>query len=106
MIDKILEKHNFEKVKLSPAWMDALDITPVEDNYITLCHYPMISWNKSHYNSWLLYGHVHNNEIPLKGKMMNVGVDVNNFYPVSFTQVKEYMNKQPNNYNYIKKKRR
>lgn len=25
-----------------------------------LCHYPMAMWNKSHYGSYLLYGHVHN----------------------------------------------
>jgi calcineurin-like phosphoesterase family protein len=27
--------------------------------YITLCHYAMRVWNKSHFDSWLLYGHSH-----------------------------------------------
>lgn len=48
-----------------------LDIK-VEGQKITLCHYPMVSWNASHRGSWLLYGHVHNKQIPLNGKMLDV----------------------------------
>lgn len=79
--------------------------TSINGQYITMCHYPMISWNKSHYGSWLLYGHTHNGNIPLNGKMMNVGIDKNNFKPINFDQIKEYMDKQPNNWNYIEKSR-
>lgn len=75
--------------------------TSINGQFLTMCHYPMISWNKSHYGSWLLYGHTHNGNIPLQGKMMNVGVDKNNFKPVNFEQVKEYMDRQPNNWNFI-----
>ena len=26
---------------------------------VTLCHYPMLAWNRSHYGAWQLFGHVH-----------------------------------------------
>ncbi len=90
--------HDFKSFLNEKMMMDI----KINNQDITLCHYPMLCWNKSHFNSWLLYGHIHNNyELPIKGKMMNVGVDVNNFYPVSFEQIKEYMSKQPNNFNFI-----
>jgi calcineurin-like phosphoesterase family protein len=37
-------------------------------------------------NLWLLHGHVHN-EWHVKDKMINVGVDVNEFKPITLTQV-------------------
>jgi calcineurin-like phosphoesterase family protein len=78
--------------------------TTINNQLITMCHYPMLSWNKSHFNSWQLYGHHHNNDkMPIQGKMMNVGVDLWDFKPVNFNQVKDYMDKQPNNWNFIQK---
>lgn len=60
------------------------------DNVIVLCHYPIAEWDRKHYGSWHLHGHSHcrhNGE----GKIMDVGVDCNNFYPVSLEQVADYM---------------
>lgn len=57
---------------------------------ITMCHYPMMRWNKSHYGAIHLYGHVHNsNSIVNLSGMMNVGQDVNNFFPFSFKEIIE-----------------
>jgi calcineurin-like phosphoesterase family protein len=72
----------------------------IEGQAITLCHYAMRVWNKSHFNSWQLYGHSHANLEPI-GKQYDVGVDNNNFMPVSFTDLKKIMEKKPNNINYI-----
>jgi calcineurin-like phosphoesterase family protein len=62
---------------------------------ITLCHYPMISWDASHHGSWQLHGHVHNrpvgNEFDLR---MDVGVDTNNFHVYSLDEVKRVMEKK------------
>lgn len=65
---------------------------------ITLCHYPMISWDKSHFGTWQLYGHHHGNEkgygddpgiLPIrKNQQMDCGVDTNNFYPYSLDEIK------------------
>lgn len=73
----------------------------IENIKITMCHYAMRVWHCSHYNSWQLYGHSHGNLEP-RGKQWDVGVDNNNFYPLSFEQVKEIMNKRPDNFNLVK----
>jgi calcineurin-like phosphoesterase family protein len=57
---------------------------------ITLCHYSMRSWEKSHYGSWALYGHHHGMLAPY-GLSFDVGVDCWNYYPVSLDEVAEKM---------------
>lgn len=53
---------------------------------IVVCHYAMLTWPRSHYGSWQLFGHSHG-KLPLekynKDKQYDIGVDSNNFYPVS-----------------------
>jgi len=50
---------------------------------ITLCHYAMRVWPKSHYNSWHIFGHSHDKLEPV-GKSWDIGADNNNFTPLSF----------------------
>lgn len=57
---------------------------------ITLCHYAMRSWEKSHYASWALFGHHHGMLEPY-GLSFDVGVDCWDYYPISLEQVKEKM---------------
>ena len=57
---------------------------------ITLCHYSMRSWEKSHYASWHLYGH-HHGMLPPYGLSFDVGVDCWNYFPISLEQVAEKM---------------
>ena len=72
----------------------------IEGQSITLCHYAMRVWNKSHFNAWQLYGHSHA-KLKSVGKQYDVGVDNNGFYPVSFDRLLEIMKERPNNFNYI-----
>jgi calcineurin-like phosphoesterase family protein len=58
--------------------------------HITLCHYPMRSWEMSHYASWALFGHHHGTLEPY-GLSFDVGVDCWDFYPISLEQVAEKM---------------
>lgn len=74
----------------------------VENQDIFLCHYAMRVWNKSHFNSWHLFGHSHGGLKEEWGKSFDVGVDSNNFEPLSFLEVKEIMSKKPDNFNLIK----
>lgn len=62
---------------------------------IILSHYPYITWNKSRYGSWMLYGHVHNH-LPDNPDLLSldVGVDCHNYTPISYEQVKELMSKK------------
>ena len=76
---------------------------------VTLCHYPMLTWNKSHYNSWQLYGHHHNNshgfeQIDNKtmGKMLNVNCEFNDYKPYSERDIIKIMENKPDNWDYIK----
>lgn len=74
----------------------------IKKQHIVCCHYAMRVWPLSHYGSWQLYGHSHGKLEPL-GKQYDVGVDNNNFYPVSFDQLVEIMKKLPDNFNYKRK---
>jgi len=68
-----------------------------------LFHYPLLSWDGTFHGSIHLYGHVHNSvdkkpefaeKVRLLGpKAINVGVDVNDFYPVSIKQILERVEK-------------
>ena len=74
----------------------------IEGNLIVVCHYSMRTWECSHYNSWQLYGHSHGMLEPV-GKQHDIGVDNNNYYPVSFTEICSIMSNRPDNFNFIKK---
>lgn len=75
----------------------------VDDIPITLCHYCMRVWPKSHYNSYHFFGHSHG-YLPAVGKSHDVGVDNNKFSPISFNELKILMDNKPDNFNYVGKK--
>jgi calcineurin-like phosphoesterase family protein len=79
----------------------ALYDTNINGQPITMCHYAMRVWSKSHYNAWQVYGHSHATLMP-QGKQYDVGVDNNGFMPVSWEKLRDIMNNSPNNLNYIK----
>lgn len=63
---------------------------------IVMSHYPMITWNASHYGSWMLHGHSHHSmRYPFVGRILDVGVDGEgyNFSPISFQDIKQKMDK-------------
>jgi calcineurin-like phosphoesterase family protein len=74
----------------------------IQKQKIVVCHYAMRVWPASHYNSWQLYGHSHGRLEP-EGKQWDIGVDTNNFYPYSFDEIKQIMEKRPDNFNLVKK---
>jgi len=75
----------------------------IDGIHVVVCHYPMTIWSRSHYGSWQLFGHVHNGPNQYRnGKQLNIGVDVNNFYPFSFDQIKKSMGDLPDNINLVK----
>lgn len=65
-------------------------------HYMVLCHYPMVDWQSSFRGSWQLFGHLHTRGIPefqtvrthLFSTQYDVGVDNNDFRPVSLSQLK------------------
>lgn len=75
--------------------------------YMTLCHFPMLTWEKSHYGAWHIHGH-HHSGFTGSGKMLNVSVEslteITGFgVPISFDQVVEHMSNRPDNWDFIRK---
>jgi calcineurin-like phosphoesterase family protein len=71
-------------------------------HHFVLCHYAMRVWDRSHFNSFHLYGHSHGRLSP-QGKSWDVGVDNNNYFPVSLDEVIDIMKMRPDNINYLKR---
>lgn len=71
--------------------------TQINDKYFTLNHYPMRSWNKSHYGTYHLYGHIHS-KTDFLDRSLNVSIDNLNNFPISFDEVVDYMEKRPYNF--------
>lgn len=55
---------------------------------IWLSHYAHEDWNGSHRGSYHLFGHVHGDKPNPVGLKMDVGVDAQNFSPISLEQVR------------------
>lgn len=64
----------------------------VDKQKIILFHYPIAEWNKAHYGSWHLYGHVHGSN-NIEGKALDIGIDgpISNFKLLTFDQIRNYM---------------
>ena len=82
--ESFLSKDAYWVKTLSPLYV--LDFHPP----IVLCHYPLAIWDRKHYGAWHLHGHSHG-RYQGDGFCMDVGVDANDFYPVSLEQVEEVM---------------
>ena len=62
---------------------------------IVLCHFAMRVWDKSHHGVWNLYGHSHGSLADDPNALaIDVGVDVFDFYPVEYQEVKKIMSKK------------
>ncbi len=60
---------------------------------LTLCHYPFLTW-KNQKKSFVIHGHIHNDtsldywpQIRCRENLLNAGVDVNGFRPVTFDEL-------------------
>lgn len=64
-------------------------------NVIVADHYPMLSWNKSFHGSYHTYGHTHGNlKEHLWSNAYEVGVDLNNYEPISYFELMKIFNER------------
>lgn len=77
------------------ASVQTLKEVEIDGRVLTLCHYPMLSYPQAR-RGYMVYGHIHNNVrddywplIARRSRMLNVGVDVNDFEPVTFDELVE-----------------
>lgn len=91
--DHFLRSKKFDATKFQ--WIK--DYATITDGAqrVALFHYPIAVWDRSHYGTIHLYGHVHSNggnHHPLKFEIenaYNVGVDVWDFEPVTLKEILE-----------------
>lgn len=97
---KYLIRGNHDKKYDESLFEDIRDFMTISVNglHISLMHYPMLSWPRSHYGSIMLHGHIHsdvsynisNREAGIK--RYDVGVDANDYMPVSIKQIEDFLN--------------
>lgn len=77
------------------TYLGNLEEITIEGQRITLCHYAMKVWNRSHKGAWQLYGHSH---LSLPDDPNSLSFDIGimgwEYKPISFAQVKEVMSKK------------
>lgn len=97
----IIGNHDYswmKKIEIGKYFVEveSLLVLKEEGRVMTLCHYPIMSWPHMYHGSYCIFGHIHNSANnddywPLIEKnpyMLNAGVDVNGFYPVTFDELK------------------
>lgn len=117
-IKKIMTKLNGKKILVygnhdrimpnvkSDCWLEVCSYKEISigDNKIVLSHYPIYEWNGFFYQSYHFHGHTHatlnlaEKTLPRgNGNCWDVGVDNNDFTPVSFDEIKEKIEKNIKN---------
>ena len=103
---------NHDRKNLRQGYMSYFDMVvpqlqiEIEDNSIYLNHYPFLCYGGSHRGVWQLFGHLHSGPQAdgldisrlrvLLPTQYDVGVDNNNFTPISYREVKEKIESQKN----------
>ena len=63
---------------------------------IVMCHYPLYIWEDMEFDSWHLHGHSHG-IVQREGKVLDVGVDGNNFELYDLEEIIKIMENKPSN---------
>jgi len=91
LVRKLLRiKQNLYEKFLNVEWYHCTTLQSQGKNYdVVMMHFPIETWEKKHYDSIHCHGHVHNrNPNPITAKnRYNVGVDVNDYTPISFDSI-------------------
>ena len=92
--DNVWMKH----IDLSSCFEDVslmMEVSYDKKHILTLCHYPMMSWRDDRDGTgYMIHGHIHNRTdedffpyIRSNPNMLNAGVDINDFKPVTFEEL-------------------
>lgn len=92
--DKFVDDESFNQQAFQ--WIKDYYVLNYEKRKLVLFHYPILEWPGFFGDAIHLYGHVHNSSKDpaqkarldiLGDRAFNVGVDVNNYYPVSIKMI-------------------
>ena len=96
-----LKRNSAGEIVATPAtaFFESISLMKVinaHNRVITLCHYPMMTWQGASHGGLMIFGHIHNNTnaaywplIKASPQMLNAGVDVNDFQPVTLEEMIE-----------------
>ena len=87
-----------KNIDLSSCFEDValmMEVRYDKRHILTLCHYPMMSWKDDRDDTgYMIHGHIHNRTdedyfpyIRSNPNMLNAGVDINDFKPVTFEEL-------------------
>ena len=94
---KHLIKGNHDRFLKQIRWQDYFESFDLYkeiadgDRFVILFHYPIEEWNGFYRNSYMVYGHVHDNFTNVKyhPRKLNAGVEVNNYEPKTLDELIE-----------------
>ena len=73
--------------------IDTMLETSVDGYGVAMCHYPLLTWRHQK-KTYMIHGHIHNDTesdfwplIKTRERVLNAGVDVNNFEPVTLEEL-------------------
>lgn len=98
-INRINKLKNAGRIKWIKDYAERTFQVGQEKHKFILMHFPILFWHGSHYGSIHLHGHCHGNaQHHNQGlRRMDVGVDCNNWYPVSLETIVERLGHLPLN---------
>jgi calcineurin-like phosphoesterase family protein len=90
------DKDWMKRIELPDFFASVTNMFEISDgsHKITLCHYPLMTWNGVAKGSSLIHGHIHNKTdaeyftlIRSMPNLLNAGVDINGYRPVTFNEL-------------------
>jgi calcineurin-like phosphoesterase family protein len=89
---KVLITGNHDDLR-NTAFVDAFDEVhtylrhKLFGHEVVMFHYPIAEWDKMHYGSIHLHGHVHGKEMGIKGRIYDVWAGGNNYTPYNMEEL-------------------
>ena len=90
------DKDWMKRIELPDFFVSVSNMLEISDGFhkITLCHYPLMTWNGVAKGSYMIHGHIHNKTdaeyfalIRSMPNLLNAGVDINGYRPVTFNEL-------------------
>lgn len=91
-IHLIIGNHDRPTICASPRWSSVQPYKEINHNGRLICmfHYPIASWKNVGHGSYHFHGHSHGN-YPGNRQMLDVGVDLHGYKPITFEQAEAAM---------------
>lgn len=86
----ILGNHDKRKPhEKSTLWESVNDYFFLKKEMVALFHYPIMEWDCFYHGAIHLYGHTHKKLENMSDNSYHVGVDTNNYAPISLEEIKD-----------------